>query len=236
MVGLQHVILHVGLCSAVAKLSAETTVPLRVQMADRAGGLSVDRTFRFERGEGTETIVEFDVARGVYRLQLDVPKYRCADSDFLDILPDSARTVTETLSDGAPAPSPPVMLLGGTAPISFLYVKPTFVLFDKSVTCNQPVQTPVTSHINVEYDQGAYHAWLYSDATPAASAPLVMALRLRTPTNLAHYVRLPIEFPLPWGGWPSTVTFNVTEDMIAGLATEKVDTLLCPKIWETRIH
>jgi hypothetical protein len=36
-----------------------------------------------------------------------------------------------------------------------------------------------------------------------------------------------------WEGWPSSIQFNVTEDMVDGLAGEATDTLLCPKLWET---
>ena len=82
-------------------------------------------------------------------------------------------------------------------------------------------------------DQGAYYTWLYATPDLTARAPLTVALRLRTTTGLAHYVRLPVPFPPPWNGWPPSIHFNITEDMIDGLITEKTDTLLCPKLWET---
>jgi hypothetical protein len=49
-------------------------------------------------------------------------------------------------------------------------------------------------------------------------------------------VHVPIAYPVPWGGWPSTIHFPVSEDMIDDLATDKTDTLLCPKIWESSTH
>ncbi len=60
-----------------------------------------------------------------------------------------------------------------------------------------------------------------------------LALRLRTPTHQYHYVRLPVPFPVPWGGWPTSITIDVTEDMVDSLASDPVDTLLCPKMWRT---
>ena len=229
---LSHLFLHVGLCNAVASAPPDTTIAMHVVMSYRVGGNEIDKTVTFARGDDMQTVVELDVPRSIYRLQLDVPKYRCSATDFIDVLSEQNRTITETLIDGQIAP-PPVELFAGLAPLSFLYVKPTFVAFDKSVACNGPIAQPIPTHVNVEYDQGAYYVWLYEDPTIATHGPLTVALKLRTTTGLAHYVRLPIPFPQPWGGFPGSVQLNVTEDMIDGIATEKTDTLLCPKMWET---
>ncbi len=233
MVGLEHIFLHVGLCSAIAHAPPETPIAMRVRMSFRVGDPQFDKTFRFTTGDEAEHVVEFDIPRNLYRLQVDVPKYGCSVSEYIQVLSDNNRTITETLSAGPVPPPSPVVLLDGTAPISFVYVKPTFVLFDKSMACNQPIQSPLPSHINVEYDQGAYYAWLYSDSSYETHAPVVVAVRLKTPTGTAHYVHLPVPFPVPWAGWPGTIRFDVTEEMIDSLATEKVDTLLCPKLWGT---
>ena len=230
---LSHIFLHVGLCNAILRTAPETTVAMHVVMAYRVGGNEVEKTVRFTRGYADQTVVEFDVPRSTYRLAIDVPKYGCSTNDFIDVLPEQNRTVTETLADAPPAPAQPVFLFDGTAPMSFVYVKPTFAVFDSGVSCNQPIDTALPTKVNFEYDQGAFYVWLYPDANLAAHAPLTVALRLRTATGLAHYVKLPITFPAPWGGWPNSVRFNVTEDMIDGLVTEKTGTLLCPKIWET---
>jgi hypothetical protein len=40
---------------------------------------------------------------------------------------------------------------------------------------------------------------------------------------------------VPFSGWPNVYMMNVSEDMVDGLATEKVDTLLCPKVWTTSV-
>lgn len=233
MLPLAHVILHVAFCNAIARAAPGTPVELRVHVADRTGRVQVDRVFRVQRGDEDEAIVEFDSAFGIYSLVVDAPKYRCAVSDYLFFIAGHDRSIAEKLSD-PPVPSPPrTVLLSGTAPQSFLYVQPTFVLFDKSqAVCNKPVPTPLSTQITVENDQDAYYAWLDSDpsATPGSQQ---LALRLRTPTHQYHYVRIPIPFPIPWTGWPQSIQFNVTEDMVDGLAGNPVNTLLCPKLWQT---
>jgi hypothetical protein len=233
MIPVSHVILHLGLCSPVAKLAPETTIAIRVRATDKRSTVVLDRVFRSERGDEDQSVVEFDVPWGIYRLDASVPKSNCNATDYVQLLPDHIRSISETLVEG---PAPPVtpMLLSGTAPQSFLYVKPTFVLFDKAaVTCNKPVPDPLPSHIVVENDQDAYYAWMYLNSPPTPGVVPMLALRLKTPTHQYHYVRLPMPVPAGWGGWPASVQFTVNEDMIDELASDPVDTLLCPKLWET---
>ncbi len=231
---LAHVILHVALCSAIARARPDTQIAMRVHLADRIGRTQVDRVVRFARGDGQEAIVEFDSAFGIYRLDLVVPKYGCSATDYLTFISGLNRSISETLND-APAPAPPQpVLLSGTAPQSFLYVQPTFVLFDKSsVACDKPLPAPLDARVTVENDQDAYYAWFYSGGSSPTGAPEQLALRLRTPTHQYHYVRIPIPFPIPWSGWPSSIQFNVTEEMVDALAGDPVNTLLCPKLWRT---
>jgi hypothetical protein len=233
MLALSHVILHIGFCNSIARATPNTTIALRVRLADRVGRLPVDETFRVERGDEGIAIVEFDSAFGIYSLAIDAPRYRCSTADYLVFISGQDRSVTEKLSD-APAPPPPrPVLLSGTAPQSFLYVAPTFVLFDKSqVACNKPLPAQLPANAVVENDQNSYYVWLYSDPT-ASPGSQQLALRLRTPTHQYHYVRVPIPFPVPWTGWPQSIQFNVTEDMVDALAGDPVDTLLCPKLWKT---
>lgn len=236
MLGLSHVILHVGFCNAIARTGPDTTIPIRVRLIDRIGRTQFDRVYRVDRGDDPAAIVEFDSAFGIYRLSIEAPKYRCSATDYLFFMSDHDRNITENLSDAPPPPPPTPALVSGTAPQSFLYVEPTFVLFPKSsVDCNKPVPQPLPSHIVVENDQDGYYAWWYSDAPAATSGPELLALRLRTPTHTYHYVRIPIPFPIPipWGGWPTSIQLNIDEGMIDDLAGQPVDTLLCPKFWRT---
>ncbi|MBV8067583.1 MAG: hypothetical protein JO113_06380 [Candidatus Eremiobacteraeota bacterium] len=235
-----HVILHIGFCNAIARASSQATIALHVRVADRIGRTQLDRVYRIERGDESEALVEFDSAFGIYSLEIAAPKYRCSASDYLFFIAGHDRNVSERLND-APSPGPfdsaqgrrqPV-LLSGTAPQSFIYVAPTFVLFDKSLAaCNKPLPPPLPEQIVVENDQDAYYAGLYPDAA-APTGSQQLALRLRTPTHQYHYVRIPIPFPIPWSGWPSSIQFNVSEEMVDSLAGDPVDTLLCPKLWET---
>ncbi len=233
MLGLSHVILHVGFCNAIARVAPGTTVALRVHLADRIGRPQVDRLYRFQRGDDPAAIVEFDSAFGIYRLDVEAPKYHCSLTDYLFFISGLDRSVTVSLSDGRPPPPTP-MLLSGTAPQSFLYVQPTFVLFDKNaVACDKPIAAPLQSRLVVENDQDSYYAWLYSDPSSSTGGPQQLALRLKTPTHQYHYVRIPVPFPMPWSGWPNSIQFNVTEEMVDSLAGSPVDTLLCPKLWRT---
>ncbi len=228
-----HVILHVGYCAAIARATPETTVALHVRLSDRIGRLQIDRVYRVERGDEGEAIVELDSSFGIFKLDVEAPAYRCSAEDYLFFIPGHDRSINEKLADApAPPPGKPV-LLSGTAPQSFLYVAPTYLLFQKSqAVCNKPIPPQLPEQIVVENDQDAYYAWFYPDSS-AAPGSQQLALRLRTPTHQYHYVRIPIPFPVPWSGWPASIQFNVTEDMVDSLAGNPVDTLLCPKLWET---
>ena len=236
MIGLSHVILNVALCAPLARAKPETVFAMRVRMYDHKSNVNVDKTVQIERGDDdSPKIVEFDIAQGTYRLDVRAPKYGCAATDYLAILPDHGRSVTETLATQAAPPGEPLLMEGGS-PQSFLYVQPTFVLLDKSVTdCNKPVGDLLPMRTVVENDQDAYYAWLYPD--PAANGHTVqLALRLKTPTHQYHYVRVPIPFPAPWGGWPENVRFDVTQSEIDDLASQPVGTLLCLRLWETKVY
>ena len=132
--------------------------------------------------------------------------------------------------------SPPLvpMLFGGSAPPSFLYVHPAFVLLDKSVACNQPVGDLPPVHSDVENDQDGFYQWMYADAP--YDKPAAIALALRTPTHQTHYVRVPVEFPPPPSSWPEVLQFNVTQDEIDALATKPTGVLLCERLFETTVR
>ena len=235
MIGFAHMILHVGLCNAVAHVAPEATIPIRVHLSDATGRQQIDQQFHVQRGYDPTASVEMDVPRGTFRMILSVPGTRCSAVDYLVFLSERDRNVTQNLSD-TPMQPPEPMLLAGTAPQAFLYVKPTFALFDKAATaCNKPVSDPLPSNINVENDQTGFYVWLYSDAQQQAHGPVIVALKLGTATGEFHYVRLPVTFPVPWRGWPFTYQFDVSEDVIDGLAGQPVNTLLCPKIYTTSV-
>ncbi len=237
MIGIAHAILHVSLCAPIARTAPQTAVAMRMRLVDRRGTPQVQREFRFERGDDDNPkVVEFDAPQGTYRLDLTVPRYGCSSSQYLTFLPDLSRSIDATLDSAPPTPGQP-LLIDGMSPQSFSYVNPEFVLFDKATAvCNKPVGAAVPFTVNVENDHDAYYATLYGDPALAGRAPLQLALRLRTPTHQYHYVRVPIPFPMAWGGWPSNVQFDVTQDEIDSLASQPVDTLLCLHLWETKVY
>jgi len=230
---LVHVIMHLGLCASVAKLPPEAPIAIAVRATDKREQVVLDRTFRMERGDDQQRVVEFDVNWGIYQLTASIPKYNCNAAGYFSFLPELDRSITAQLADGPPPASQP-MLLDGAAPESFLYLKPTFVLLDKAAAvCDKPVPDPLPSHIVVENDSDAYYASLFFDTPVPAGVETMLALRLQTPTHQYHYVRLPVPVQMHWGGWPSSIQFGVTEDMVDGLASDPTGTLLCPKLWQT---
>jgi hypothetical protein len=232
MLGLAHVALHLGFCSAITRLSPQAPVALHVRLTDSGKDVELDRVFNLTRGEENQTTVEFDAHRGAYLLSVDYAGGKCTAYDYLYFLPDHNRSVSETLADGVAPPGKP-MLLFGTTPMSFASAKPTFVLFPKSVACKAPVGTPLAAQIQIERDRDAYYTWLYRTPEIDALGGVTVALRIGTSTGLFHYIRVPMDFPVAWGGFPSRVQFDVTEDALDELAGEPPDVLLCPKLWKT---
>jgi hypothetical protein len=232
MLGMAHVILHLGLCNSMLKLRPQTTIPIQVRIIDKIGRPHLDKTFRVERGYEPTGVVEFNSPPGEYQMQIKAPKFACNAMDYVYFIPDHDRVISEQLVDG-PAPQTEPMLLEGTAPPSFLYVAPTYVLFDKTTQCNKPVGDPIPVHMVVENDQDSFYIWLYPDASLYARGPEILAMQLQTSTGEDHYIRLKVPFPLPWHGFPDTVSFNVTEDVIDSVATSPTGVLLCPKLYET---
>jgi hypothetical protein len=232
---LSHVVLHVGLCSAIARKSPSTVFNLQVRVADMRAIVRFSKTFKIERGDDDNPkIVEFDVPQGTYRIDAIVPQYGCSFDDYVTFLDGHDRSITENLVAN-PQRAQPQMLISGSSPQSFLYVNPTFVVLNKATNgCNKPAVDMMPLQVGVENDQDAYYASLAGD--PSVSVPVQLALRLKTSTHQYHYVRVPLPFPMPWGGWPQMVHFDVTQDEIDDLATQPVNTLLCLKLWETKVH
>lgn len=234
MVGFAHVALHVALCRAAVRVSSQTPIAMHVRVADRIGRAQVDRVYKMQRSYGDENVVEFDVERGVYRLTINVPKYRCSGSDFLAFMSDHDRSIKERLSESSYTEAVP-LLLNGTLPPAFLYAEPTFVIFERGSICNKPIGDPLPLRSNVEIDSDAYYAQLYSDASLEARGSVLLALRLKTAAGQYHYIRVPTPFPVRSGRWPDDFQLGVAEDYLDTLATEPVDTLLCPKMTKTSV-
>ena len=232
MVGFAHIVLHLSLCNAMLRAAPSTPVAVRVRLTDRTGRQNIESTYRVERGDSNVRLLEFDAPQGTFRMQISAPKYNCNALDYLTVLSEHNRSVAETLSDG-PAPPTQPMLLEGTAPPSFLYVAPTFVMLDKNLPCKGPIEDPLPSHIVVENDQDAYYVWMYSDLSIAARGSVQIALRLATVSGEYHYIRIKVPFPEPWTGFPQVIGFDVHEQDLDSIAGEPTDVLLCPKLFRT---
>lgn len=232
MNGLAHVVLHLALCGPIARLNSQTTFATHVRMGHPLGAPPIDRTFSIERGYGDEAMVEFDAPQGLYRLQVSAPKYGCSASDFVGLLPDRIRNIKARLQGGAAAEAP-VLLFSGTWPMAFSYSQPEFVSVDRGALCNKPIPNVTPLRGAIDNEQDAYYAQLYREN--AAVGSQILVLKLRTPTSEYHYVRVPLPFPEPPNTWPSFYTMNFPEDYIDTLATEPIDTLLCPHLLKTSV-
>lgn len=235
MLGMDHVVLHLGLCSAILKRPPQTEVTVRVALYDHTKARRLDKTVQILRDYEPTGIVSLDVPPGEYLMTIATPQYDCGADDYVFFLSGRDRTIDEQLADGPPPQSEPI-LMEGEAPASFLYLQPTFVAFPKASTdCNKPVPDPISLHTVVENDQDSFYVWVYPDASLAQYGPLTLAMQLQTPTGEEHYIRLKIPFPIPWGGWPTDLRMNVTEDDADGIATQPTGVLLCPRIYMTSV-
>jgi|SRR5579862_1041999 len=232
MVGLTHVILHLSFCAAIAHLSPDSTFAVHVHLTDKGGREQVNQTFNVPRGYGSESVVEFDTTQGSRRIDIVAPKFGCSATDFVWFIPDLTRTVSEKL-ESAPPSQRFVTLVSGTAPQSMFYANPTFVVFDKAAaTCGKPIPTAIPTELDVDNERDSYYASIYDDGShPPGSEQLV--LRLQTPTHQHHYVRIPIAYPFPQANWPPGIQLDIPDELMADIATQPIDTLLCPKFLHT---
>jgi hypothetical protein len=227
-----HVALHLTLCSAMMHAPSGTTMDVKLHATDHTGRQTYDKNFSFQRGESNQQTVEFDSLRGVFFVSLQAPKYNCNAAGFQVFLEDESRNMNVTLTQGKPQVRQPT-LLAGTAPTSFLYEQPTFVLLDKSIDCGKPVDSTLDADIETEYDSGSFHLWLYPTPDIIKRSSVTLAFKVTSSTGDDQYVRLKFPYPRPWGGWPYTLQFNLPEGVFDELATEAKGVLLCPKIYMT---
>ena len=230
---LAHAVLHLTLCSAMMHAPSGAAMDVHLHATDHTTRQQYDRDFHFIHGTSPEQIAgEFNSPRGVFLVTLSAPKYNCGAQSFQVFLEDESRNIKETLATGMPQPRQPTLLVG-TAPTAFLYEEPTFVLLDKSIDCNKPVDSTLTSDIVTEYDPGSFHLWLYPTPDVMSRTSVTLAFKLTSSTGDDQFVRLKFPYPNPWPGWPYTIQFNLPENILDGLATEPKNVLLCPHIYET---
>ncbi|HTZ54303.1 MAG TPA: hypothetical protein VMB20_04520 [Candidatus Acidoferrum sp.] len=227
-----HVVLHLGLCNAMLNVPEGKPITAHVRLVDRLNRPHVDQDVSFERYGQESGEVNFNAPQGLYQIQVAAPQYRCYAVDWLFIIADHNRTIKEQMTDGAPVVPHP-MLMDGTAPQSFLYLNPTYVLFPKGTPCDKPVPDALPAKITIENDQDSFYIGMYADPTLVAQGPVVVALQLETATGDDHYIRLKVPFPQPWDGLPMEVQFNVTDDEVDWLSGQPTGVLLCPRLFRT---
>jgi hypothetical protein len=230
-VALEHIILNVGLCKAVARLSPQTNVSMRVVVSDRAKRAEFDQTVRFQRGTGNSTPVEFDSSWGTYRVALSVPAYGCNAVDFLEVLPDHNRSMNVTLVDGSANSVAPVIILGAL-PQSFSYAQPSVVIFPATLRCNGMVGDPQMNGIDNELEQDAYYSSIRTPALYRQPIAVTLAVRLQDSSGGFHYIRMPWSFSSGFT-WPSIGKLDIDDSVLGWVAQQTEDILLCPKFYGT---
>jgi len=232
---LEHIVMHVALCKAVARLAPRTTVAMRVVVNDKTGRPTFDRVVQFQRGTAGTTNVEFDSSWGIYRVNFAVPKYRCGGAEFMYVLPDHDRGLNVALSDNFAGLQVPIALVMGTLPVSFAYVQPTVVTFSQQIACNGAVSDPVPSGVDNQIEQDAYYATVRTSALYRDPKSVTVALQLKDASGGYHYIRIPWKFAPGRYAWPNGFEINVDDAVVGFAADAPEDTLLCPQGYSTSI-
>ena len=234
-VALEHIVMHVALCKAVARLAPRTTVAMRVVVSDKRGVASVDRVIQFQRGTADKAPVEFDSSWGIYRVEFAVPKYRCGGAEFISVLPDHDRNLNVALSDYFVNLQVPIVLVTGSLPISFAYVQPTVVTFSPQVACNGAVTDPTPSGIDNQIEQDAYYSTVRTPALYVQPKSVTVALQLKDASGGYHYLRIHWKIEPGRYAWPNGFQINIDDAAIDFAAQAPEDTLLCPRAYLTTI-
>lgn len=234
---LSHIVMHLALCKAAARLGPQAELPVRVVVTDKIKRDVIDQTARVLRYEGNTSSIEFDMPWGIYRaaVRMRAGRATCSGVQYFSVLADHNRSLTVQLQDGRVS-SPVPVLISGTAPFAFSYVDPTVVVFGTGTKCNGPVGTPLNANIAQVNDSDAYYASVYPSAVLAQDAPLMPAVRLTDSQGGYHYLRVPGNFLTMSYVWPSAGQIDVTQNAIDYVAGKPEDTLLCPREYETTTH
>jgi len=232
-VALEHVVMHLALCKAVARLSPRTTVAVHFVVTDKTGRPLVNRTERIQRGMGADVPVEFDSSWGLYRADAAIPKYKCGGSEIFAIMQDHNRTLDVALTDNSAAPQVPIALVFGSLPVSFAYAEPEVVAFSPQLACKGAVGDPLPAGITTQIEQDAYYSTVRTPLLYQQPKLVTVALRLKDSSGGYHYLRIPWNIQ---GGrylWPNGYQINVDDGLLDSVAQEPEDTLVCLKGYST---
>ena len=233
---LSHIVLHLTLCQAATRLKTGAAMPLSVSVTDRIDRPIVNQQFRLVRDFNNISSVEFDMPRGVYRLdaQASVGKTMCSAEQYFAVIVDHNRSLNMTLQNGTHHPVPVPMLFTGTAPFAYAYAQPTIVFFDHNQQCKAPVGQPLDAELQLFNDADGYYGEVYPSPNLLAHEPVMVAVRLTDARGDYKYMRLENAY-IGASRWPGQISFNVDDGVMQYVAGEAEDTLLCPKLMKTSV-
>jgi hypothetical protein len=227
---LSHLAFHIAFCKALERLPQKQPVTMAMRLVDPDNRTAFEQTIHFRRSIDDETDIETDVPRGVYAYVVRVPREDCSAQGFIMVLPNADRDVAIQLRKGferKPAP----LLVSGATPVSFAYVKPTFVLFPGNAECGKPIPAPLNAAIQTQYSPGSYYTTISWNAA-RYGRNVIPAVDLTDASGGHHYVRVRVGPPVvPF--FPSVNTFDVGDDLIDMAAGKPEDTLICVRMMKT---
>ncbi|HLI97818.1 MAG TPA: hypothetical protein VKT72_17245 [Candidatus Baltobacteraceae bacterium] len=230
---LSHIVMHLALCNAAARLGPQTQLPVRVVVTDKINRDVVDEKTTIPRDENDDGVAEFDIPWGIYRATVTMRAGRatCSSHQYVAVMADHNRSITVHLQD-TPTPVPAPVILEGTAPVEYAYTQPTIVFFGKDTKCNGAVGNTLNVTEDQETDEDAYYSTVYPTLSLLQQVP-TLAVRLTDTRGGYHYVHLPSNFLTFSGRWADLGEFDITDDLIQYLADKPEDTLLCIHGYET---
>jgi hypothetical protein len=232
-VALEHIILNVGLCKAIARLAPQANIAMRVVVTDKVDRVQMNKVLTFQRGTGDRGRVDFDSSWGTYKIAMSVPRYNCNGIDYIEIMPDHDRSLNTQLVDGPPGNIAPAIVFG-TLPQSFAYAKPAVVIFPATLRCNAEVPEPQTDGIDNEVEQDAYYTAIRTPALYHQPVAVTLAVRLQTASGGYHYIKMPWRFASGYS-WPSLGSLNIDDGLLDWAAEQTEDVLLCPRYYGTSV-
>jgi hypothetical protein len=234
---LSHIVMHLTLCTAAARLKNQSSLPVHVTVVDKIDRRLVDETVRVATSGAADSTAEFDIAWGMYlaHASMRAGNAQCEGSQFFSVIADHNRQLTMKLQNTV-TPMPVPVIIQGDVPAEYSYTQPEIVVFGKGAKCDAPIGTPLDAAIDQEDDDQAFYATLYPTGPIVQNAPVTPALKLKDSVGGYHYIKIPNNFVEFGGRRPGQAQFDVTDDLIQFVAGKPEDTLLCFRIYETTTH
>lgn len=234
---LSHIVMHLTLCSAAARMKNQSSLPVHVVVVDKIDRRLVDKTVRVATSGAADSAAEFDIAWGVYQAHASVRAgaVQCSGSQFFSVIADHNRQLNMKLQNsiaGMPVP----VIIQGDVPAEYSYTQPEVVLFGKDTKCGAAIGSPIDASIDQEDDDQAFYASVYPTNSLMQSAPVTPALKLKDSVGGYHYVKVPNDFIEFRTRRPGLAELDIKDELIQFIADKPEDTLLCLRTYETTTH